>query len=114
MGDSPWTCPPGWIEHEPWDVVVACGAFSTFPIWSMRVGVLARMAAKATHAVAILDVPDLDRKGADPALLFFDRKWMLHALAEAGASAVQIEELKIEGYEPAGARFNVLARMSNL
>ena len=42
-------------------------------------GLMARMFAKATHAIAILDVPD-DR-----------RAWMLHALAEIGAHAIQFE-----------------------
>ena len=42
-------------------------------------GLLARMFAKATHAIAILDVPD-ER-----------RAWMLHALAEIGAHAIQFE-----------------------
>ena len=45
-------------------------------------GVLARMFAKATHAIALLDVPD-ER-----------RQWMLHALAEIGANAIQIEDAK--------------------
>ena len=60
-------------------------------------GVLARMFAKATHAIALLDVPD-ER-----------RQWMLHALAEIGANAIQIEDAKHE----ANARntFNVFARV---
>ena len=37
------------------------------------------MFAKATHAIAVLDVPD-ER-----------RAWMLHALAEIGAHAIQFE-----------------------
>ena len=59
-------------------------------------GLLARMFAKATHAIALLDVPDSRRP------------WMLHALAEVGANAIQIEEPKF------GARtnvFNVFARV---
>ena len=43
-------------------------------------GLLARMFAKATHAIAMLDVPD-ER-----------RQWMLHALAEIGANAIQMED----------------------
>ena len=46
-------------------------------------GLLARMFAKATHAIAVLDVPD-ER-----------RQWMLHALAEIGANAIQIEDMTI-------------------
>ena len=49
------------------------------PTWTTCAVVLARMFAKATHAIAVLDVPD-ER-----------RQWMLHALAEIGANAIQIE-----------------------
>jgi len=71
----------------PWDVVV-CRSFgaprdsSTAALSEVDFlrGVVARMFAKATHAIALLDVPD-DR-----------RQWMLHALAEVGASAIQFEE----------------------
>ena len=45
-------------------------------------GLLARMFAKATHAIAVLDVPE-ER-----------RQWMLHALAEIGANAIQMEQPK--------------------
>lgn len=98
---------------EPWDVVLACGLFRHFPNLDYARGVLARMAAKATHAIAILDVPDLDRKEKASGLdhLFYDRGWMFHALAEIGASAVQIEDQKIEGYANARFRFNVFARL---
>ena len=81
----------------PWDVVV-CRSFgaprdlstvsSTVALAKVEAlaevdylrGVLARMFAKSTHAIALLDVPD-ER-----------RQWMLHALAEVGASAIQFEE----------------------
>jgi SAM-dependent methyltransferase len=97
---------------EPWDVVLACSAFTHFPDLDYARGVLARMVAKATLAIAILDVPDLDRKeGAPPGGLFYDRGWMFRALAEIGASAVQIEEQKIEGDANAPFRFNVFARL---
>ena len=55
-------------------------------------GVLARMFAKATHAIAVLEVPD-ER-----------RPWMLHALTEIGARAIQFEDAT------PGA-FNVFARV---
>jgi len=75
----------------PWHVVV-CRSFSGAPDLAYMRGLLARMFAKATHAIAILDVPD-ER-----------RQWMLHALTEIGANAIQFEE--------AGAgRFNVFARV---
>ena len=50
---------------ESWAVVVAFGAFGSFPDLDYARGVLARMAAKATHAIAILDVPDIDRAPSD-------------------------------------------------
>ena len=104
---------------EPWAVVVACGTFGSFPDLDYARGVLARMAAKATHAIAVLDVPDIDRApgsglGAPEASLgglFYDRAWMFRMLAEIGAIAVQIEEQKIEGYALAPYRFNVFARL---
>lgn len=95
---------------EPWDVVVACGAFSMFPDLDYARGVLARMAAKATHAIAVLDLPDGDRVAAGTGLAF-DRAWLLRALAEVGASAVQIEDLSIDGYADAKSRFNVFGRL---
>lgn len=70
----------------PWDVVV-CRSFGRAVNLStvaqaeadyMR-GLLARMFAKATHAIALLDVPDARSK------------WMLHALTEIGANAIQME-----------------------
>jgi hypothetical protein len=97
---------------EPWAVVVACGTFGSFPDLDFARGVLARMAAKATHAIAVLDVPDIDRtEGAPLGGLFYDRAWMFRMLAEIGAIAVQIEEQKIEGYALGPCRFNVFARL---
>lgn len=103
---------------EPWTVVVTCATFGSFSDLDYARGVLARMAAKATHAIAVLDVPDIDRApgaglGAPGTAggLFYDRAWMFRMLAEIGASAVQIEEQKIEGYALAPYRFNVFARL---
>jgi hypothetical protein len=61
-------------------------------------GLLARMFAKATHAIAVLDVPD-ER-----------RTWMLHALAEIGANAIQIEAAKSDETATRD-RFNAFARV---
>jgi SAM-dependent methyltransferase len=83
---------------QPWQVVI-CRAFESFPDAGYARGVLARMAAKATHAVAILDIPE-DR---------FDRRWMLRAFAEIGVSAVQMEAMT--GDEGKEARYNVFARL---
>ena len=80
----------------PWHVVV-CRSFAGTPDLDYMRGVLARMFAKATHAIAVLDVPD-ER-----------RQWMLHALAEIGANAIQIESASIDGVEPSN-RFNAFAR----
>ena len=80
----------------PWDVVVCRSFAGSVDADHMR-GLLARMFAKATHAIAILDVPD-DR-----------REWMLHALAEVGAQAIQIETAgpSLDSRE----RFNAFARV---
>lgn len=62
----------------PWDVVV-CRSLAGAPDLDDVRGVLARMFAKATHAIALLSVPESRLQ------------WVVHALAEAGARAVQIE-----------------------
>jgi len=85
---------------QQWQVVV-CRAFGTFPDTGYARGVLARMTAKATHAVAILDVPE-ER---------FDRRWILRALAEIGVSAVQMEAVRNDGGIEGEARVNVFARL---
>jgi hypothetical protein len=79
---------------QPWHVVV-CRAFGSFPDVDYARG------AKATHAVALLDVPEAR----------FDRRWMLHAFAEIGVSAVQMEVAKGDGVEMKEARYNVFARL---
>jgi trans-aconitate methyltransferase len=79
----------------PWDVVV-CRSFAGAPELDYMRGLLARMFAKATHAIALLEVPDARRA------------WMLHALTEIGANAIQIEEPK---HGEATDVFNVFARV---
>lgn len=81
----------------PWHVVV-CRSFAAASDQDMR-GLLARMFAKATHAVAVLDVPD-ER-----------RRWMLHALAEIGANAIRIEDAKGGDQPGTRERFNAFARV---
>lgn len=88
----------------PWDVVIcrlsraeSRESFSSAPDVDYMRGVLARMFAKATHAIAVLEVPD-ER-----------RHWMLHALAEIGAQAIQIEDAA--GSSSVQTRFNVFARV---
>ena len=62
----------------PWDVVV-CRSLGGTPDQDNLRGLLARMFAKATHAIALLNVPEARHQ------------WVMHALAEVGARAVQIE-----------------------
>ena len=62
----------------PWDVVV-CRSFSGAPDVDYMRGLLARMFAKATHAIALLNVPEKSHQT------------LMHALAEVGAKAIQIE-----------------------
>jgi len=81
----------------PWHVV-ACRSFAGAPDLDYMRGLLARMFAKATHAIALLNVPD-ER-----------RQWMLHALAEIGANAIQIEDATHDQNAGAGT-FNVFARV---
>jgi trans-aconitate methyltransferase len=81
----------------PWDVVV-CRSFSGAPDDGYVRGVLARMFAKATHAIAVLNVAD-ER-----------RHWMLHALTEIGAQAIQMEAVTI-GDMRSQDRFNAFARV---
>lgn len=62
----------------PWDVVV-CRSLSGASDQDYMRGLLARMFAKATHAIAVLSVPEARHQ------------WVLHTLAEIGARAVQVE-----------------------
>jgi hypothetical protein len=62
----------------PWDVVI-CRSLSGAPDLDSIRGLVARMFAKATHAIALLNVP---QKHHQP---------LLHALAEAGVTAIQID-----------------------
>ena len=62
----------------PWDVVI-CRSLSGAPDLDYMRGLVARMFAKATHAIALLNVPDQSHQP------------LMHALAEVGAKAIQIE-----------------------
>ena len=62
----------------PWDVVV-CRSLAGAPSTDYVRGLVARMFAKATHAVALLSVPEPHHRP------------LLHALAEAGAKAIEID-----------------------
>ena len=79
---------------EPWEVVVASrGLADCRDIEDLR-GLLARMSAKAIHAIALLRV-DEDNKPR------VGREGLLRLLNEVGVSAVQFEE--------AGDRLSVFA-----
>jgi hypothetical protein len=62
----------------PWDVVI-CRSLAGSPSPDYTRGLVARMFAKATHAIALLNVPDASHQA------------LMHALAEAGARAIQID-----------------------
>lgn len=94
---------------EPWDVVLS-GAFETLATPDDARGLLSRMAAKATHAIAILNLPEVSSgQGAARRAMpsGFDRQWVLRALAEIGATAVQFRQTPLG--EP--DRFDVFARV---
>lgn len=100
----------------PYDVVVACGAFQHFADHEYARGVLARMTAKATRAVAILDVVEAgvpageDARDQEPHTLCFDPIWFLKMLDQAGASAVQISRQHLDGHPFGEHRFHVFAK----
>jgi len=115
---------------EGWDVVLACGVFMYFPDPGYARGVIARMAAKATRAMAILDVPDAALRDSAMAFrrgtmgeaeyaakyrgldhLFYERSWMERMLIEVGASAVRTEDQQVTGYQNARYRFNAFAQV---
>jgi ubiquinone/menaquinone biosynthesis C-methylase UbiE len=97
---------------EPYDVVMARGAFDRFPDQEYARGVLARMAAKATRAVAVLEVLETGETPRPPGgALAFDRLWFLRMLDQVGASAVQIGHASGEAGAPDEPRFHVFARV---
>jgi hypothetical protein len=80
---------------EQWDVVVASRGLAGCETYDETRALLARMAAKATHAIAVLRIDEVH----GPAL---DRPTLLRLLAEIGASSVQFE---------GDGRLNVYARI---
>lgn len=112
--------------QPPADVVVSCGVFTYFPSLEYASGVIERMVAKATHAVAVFDVPDHARK--DAALeyrrasigpeeyaqryaglehCYYDRAWIADALSACGLLRVQTHDQDLANYGNAPFRFNV-------
>lgn len=84
---------------EPWDVVLASQGLDGLPDLDAVRGLLARMAAKATHAVAVLNIVEERSEG-----FAIGRGALLRLLVEIGVTGVQFEEA-------AGGRFNVFARV---
>lgn len=112
------------------EIVLACGVFMYFPDLAYARDVLARMIAKTTRHLLVLDVPDRSRQEAAMAFrrgslgeaeyeekyrgldhLFFDREWMAATLRSLGAAAVETEDQHVRGYQNAQFRFNVFARL---
>lgn len=62
----------------PWDVVI-CRSLAGTPDPDYMRGVVARMFAKATHGIALLNVPEKYHRA------------LMHALAQVGAKAIQID-----------------------
>lgn len=86
---------------DPWDVVLASRGFAGCKGADDVRGALARMTAKATHAVAVLAVRESGDTGDDPVL---GRAWLLRELAALGATAVQFED-------DGGGRYRLFARV---
>jgi SAM-dependent methyltransferase len=78
---DPWAFDPA----DPVDVVVASRGFSECSSSDHARGMLARMLAKATHAVALLDIDE------EVAPAGVDRVRLFRMLAELGAGTVQFE-----------------------
>jgi trans-aconitate methyltransferase len=79
--------PSGVDPAEPWDVVIASRGFAAGADLDQARGLLARMVAKATHAVAVLNLPDAGDSSDMPST----RSALLRMLAEIGVTAVQFE-----------------------
>jgi hypothetical protein len=95
--DRPATLQPA----EPWDVVVASRGLPGCTDVDQARGLLARMAAKATHAVAVLN---LSEEGGHDGAVSIEQSRLLRMLVETGVTAIQ--------FEGAGAgRFHVYARV---
>lgn len=92
---------------EPWDVVVASGSFAVLPDAAYARGVLARMAAKATVSMAVLNMWDVDAPGGEGELRLAP-SWFLRQLDEIGATGVRLVHGRAPGRPGA---FDVFARL---
>lgn len=109
MPNGAWTLgEPGHLDPaEPWDVVVASGSFSGLPDAAHARGVLARMAAKATVALAVLNVWDAEAPGGEGELRLAP-SWFLRQLDEIGVSGFRLVHGRAPGRPGA---FDVFARL---
>lgn len=119
--------PAAELPAEPQaDVVVSSGVFMYFPSLDYAKHVIQRMAAKARHAVAILDIPDfachdaalahrVAAAGGPEAYagryrglqhLYYTRDWVMQALRRAGLSGACVADQTLPGYANAPFRFN--------
>jgi SAM-dependent methyltransferase len=122
------------LEPEPKaDVVLSCGVFLYFPTLHYAEQAIAAMAARASGAVAILDLPDESLRAAALAQrielaggraaynaryaglehLHFSREWVAQALAAAGLTAIQITDQDVVGYRNGAHRFNAWGFVPN-
>jgi trans-aconitate methyltransferase len=108
------------------DAVVANGVFLYFESLDYAAEVLALMAARATRAVAVLDVPDAARR--DEALAYrqelvggreayekryeglehlsYDRDWFVQQMRDLGLRDIHVGDQQVAGYANARFRFN--------
>lgn len=113
------------------DVLVSSAVFMYFPDLDYASRVLNAMAAKARHAVAILDLPD--RRLEHAALearaaacggtaryqakyqrlphLSYERSWFVEALRQCGVHDIHVATQELEGYGNAPYRFNAWGRL---
>lgn len=113
------------LDLQPCAQVLAMGVFLYFPDHAYAQAVLRRMAAKATQAVAILDIPDAARRDEAVTMrrgymtpteyrqkyagldhLYFDREQVRAQLLAAGCRRVAIEDQCLAGYANGRFRFN--------
>lgn len=110
------------------EAVVSCGVFLYFPSLDYARSVLAKMAAKTTRALAVLDVPDLSKqeaalrarratlgpeeyekkyRGLDHR--YYEKAWLEAELRALGFAHVALEDQAIDGYANGAFRFNAFA-----
>lgn len=115
-------------EHKSFDFSLAYGVFLYFPNYDYAKTVLNKMLACSSHGVAILDVPDLEKKeealtyrrgalsekeyderyrGLDH--LYYKKNWFLDVVLDESVD-IYIEDQNIEGYGNSKFRFNVFIK----